>query len=167
MEARNSSLVYALKDNQIVRLSSSDVAAIAGYHPFKNKYELIEKYLYQDLDCLLKLDAEILGISIVNKEKEIADIINLLPPTDAAHVVSLREKSKLRFDFCCAILFASSVTDSFYRCHFRSITNDATASNKHIQNFNNLLGTESITKLIPTRSLALLKDELLGEIRTR
>ena len=33
--------IYADKDNQIIRLSSSDVAAIAGYHPFKKVFELI------------------------------------------------------------------------------------------------------------------------------
>lgn len=90
--------VYALKDGQILRLSSSDVAAISGYHPFRNKFQLFEKYVYQDLESLLKLDAENLGISIVSKEQEIADIINLLPTTDAAHIENLRERSKLRFN---------------------------------------------------------------------
>lgn len=96
--------VYALKRSQILRLSSSDIAAIAGYHPFRNKLQLFEKYVYQDLDSLLKIDAENLGITIVSKEQEIADIINLLPPTDAAHVENLREKSKLRSESYCTML---------------------------------------------------------------
>lgn len=51
--------------------------------------------------------------------------------------------------------------------NFRSITTDAAASKKHIEKFNNLLGKESVTKLVPQRSLALLRDEILGEVRTR
>lgn len=159
--------LYALKGSQILRLSSSDIAAIAGYHPFRNKLQLFEKYVYQDLDSLLKIDAENLGISIVSKEQEIADIINLLPPTDAAHVEKLREKSKLRSESCCTMLVVHGKSDHIIFFNFRSITTDAAASKKHIECFNNLLGKESVTKLIPQRSLALLKDEILGEVRTR
>jgi hypothetical protein len=102
LQANRSFSVYALKDDQILRLSSSDIAAIAGYHPFRNKFQLFEKYIYQDLDSLLKLDAENLGISIVSKDQEIADMIKLLPPSDAAQIENLRKESKRRCDFYCA-----------------------------------------------------------------
>jgi hypothetical protein len=99
LQVNRSLSVYALKDDQILRLSSSDIAAIAGYHPFRNKFQLFEKYIYQDLESLLNLDAENLGISIVSKDQEIADMINLMPPSDAARIENLRKESKLRCDF--------------------------------------------------------------------
>jgi hypothetical protein len=58
-------------------------------------------------------------------------------------------------------------SDRIHVLNFRSITTDAAASKKHIENLSNLLEKKSVTKLIPQRSLALLKDEILGEVRTR
>ena len=89
--------VYADKDNQILRISSSEIAAIAGFHPFKNKCQMVEKHLFQDLDNLLALDAVNLGITVVTKEREIADIIRTLPPSESAALDRLRELSKLRY----------------------------------------------------------------------
>ena len=88
--------VYADKDNQILRIYSSDIAAISGFHPFKNKWQIVEKHLFQDLSNLLSLDAENLGIAVVSKEQEIADIISALPPSESVAFERLRELSKLR-----------------------------------------------------------------------
>lgn len=54
--------------NQILRISASDVAACSGYHPWKSKISLFEKYLYQDLDELLRLDAENLDLEMVTED---------------------------------------------------------------------------------------------------
>lgn len=88
--------IYSDKDNQIIRLQSSDIAAIAGYHPYKNKLELLEKYLYQDLQHLLVLDAKNMGIELIDKDQEISGIIKQLPALDAATLGSLREAAAQR-----------------------------------------------------------------------
>lgn len=89
--------VYADKDSQILRLQSSDIAAIAGFHPFKNKFELVDKYLYQDLQNLLALDSKNLGVEVIGKEQEIADIISKLPAKDATALGSLIVEAKRRY----------------------------------------------------------------------
>lgn len=90
------SSVYTDKDDQILRLLASDVAAIAGFHPFVNECELFHKYLYQDLGELLLVDSENLGMHVIEKKEEIDDIINLLPSTDAADLKYLLKKSHHR-----------------------------------------------------------------------
>ena len=56
-----------------IRFSSSDVAAIAGCHPFKNLAQLLHRLVYQGHtgSLLLQMDAEALGLSLVAKEEEI------------------------------------------------------------------------------------------------
>lgn len=89
--------IYADKDNQILRLQSSDIAAIAGFHPYKNRLELLEKYLYQDLQSLYHLDAKNIGVDLIDKDQQIADIVSNLAPLDIIKLDSLREKAKLRW----------------------------------------------------------------------
>jgi hypothetical protein len=90
------SSVYTDKDDQILRLLASDVAAIAGFHPFVNECELFHKYLYQDLGNLLLVDSENLGMDVIEKKEEIDNIINLLPLADAADLKNLLKKSHRR-----------------------------------------------------------------------
>lgn len=90
------SSVYTDKDGQILRLLASDVAAIAGFHPFVNECELFQKYLYQDLGDLLLVDSENLGMDVIEKKDEIDNIINLLPSADAADLANLIKKSHHR-----------------------------------------------------------------------
>ena len=90
------SSVYTDKDDQILRLLASDVAAIAGFHPFVNECELFQRYLYQDLGDLLLVDSENLGMDVIEKKDEIDNIINLLPSADAADLKNLLKKSHHR-----------------------------------------------------------------------
>jgi hypothetical protein len=90
------SSVYTDKDDQILRLLASDVAAIAGFHPFVNECELFHKYLYQDLGNLLLVDSENLGMDVIEKNEEIDNIINLLPSADAVDLKNLLKKSHHR-----------------------------------------------------------------------
>ena len=90
------SSVYTDKDDQILRLLASDVAAIAGFHPFVNECELFHKYLYQDLGNLLLVDSENLGMDVIEKKEEIDNIINILPSADAADLKNLLKKSHHR-----------------------------------------------------------------------
>jgi 3-phosphoglycerate kinase len=86
--------IYDDKVNQILRFLSSDIAAIAGYHQYKDKCELLEKYLYQDLQQLLYLDASNIGMELVDKEQEVVDVINQLPKSEVILLNNLREKAK-------------------------------------------------------------------------
>ena len=95
-ENMNHQSIYADKDNQILRLQSSDIAAIAGFHPYKDKLELLEKYLYQDLQSLYHLDAKNIGVELIDKEQQIASIISNLEPLDIIKLDSLRKTAKLR-----------------------------------------------------------------------
>lgn len=90
------SSVYTDKDDQILRLLASDVAAIAGFHPFVNECELFHKYLYQDLGNLLLVDSENLGMDVIEKEEEIDNIVNSLPSADAADLKNLLKESRHR-----------------------------------------------------------------------
>lgn len=58
-----------------VRFSCSDIAAIAGYHPYSNISDLFEKYLYQDLDLLKQIDCRKLGIEIISVEEGLESIL--------------------------------------------------------------------------------------------
>lgn len=49
MRAVNLAELNTRKSALSLRISSSDVASIAGFHPFCNFHELVEKYVYQDL----------------------------------------------------------------------------------------------------------------------
>lgn len=98
-ENMNHQSIYADKDNQILRLQSSDIAAIAGFHPYKDKLELLEKYLYQDLQSLYHLDAKNIGVELIDKEQQIASIISGLAPLDIIKLDSLRKTAKLRLVF--------------------------------------------------------------------
>ena len=88
--------VYTDKDDQIPRLYASDIAAIAGFHPFVNVCELFHKYLYQDLGDLLEVDAQNLGVDVLEKKEEIDNIISSLPTADAESVKSLLKESHHR-----------------------------------------------------------------------
>lgn len=85
--------VYTDKNNQVLRLRASDVAAIAGYNPHANLCELFHEYLYQDLGDLLMLDSQNVGMVVTEKREEIDSIINLLPSADAANLKILLKKS--------------------------------------------------------------------------
>lgn len=50
------------KQHQILRISVSDIAAIANYNKWSSYYDLYEKYLYQDLEELHQLDLNKLNI---------------------------------------------------------------------------------------------------------
>ena len=58
------------KLDQISRFSASDVAAIAGHNRWKDQIELVEKYLYQDLETLRYVDAKNLDLELVHPEDE-------------------------------------------------------------------------------------------------
>jgi hypothetical protein len=81
--------ILARARDYVLRVSSSDVSAIAGYHPFRNLCELFEKYVYQDIPELLELDAENLGLEVVNKDDEVDRILVKL--SDCAEVRKLTD----------------------------------------------------------------------------
>ena len=56
-----------------IRFSASDIAAMAGCHPFKNMAQLLHRLVYQGRtgSLLLQMDAQALGLSLVATEEEI------------------------------------------------------------------------------------------------
>jgi hypothetical protein len=58
-----------------IRISCSDVAAIAGFHPWADFVHLMDKYLYQDLSLLRDLDAHALGVEFVSVDDEVDTLL--------------------------------------------------------------------------------------------
>ena len=140
----NGNSIYADKDNQILRLLCSDVAAIAGYNGYKNKIDLFHKYLYQDLKNLLVLDAKNVGVEIIEKEQEIENIILKLTPPDREKLASLQKR-------------ATSY----------AVRSDASASSALIGEIKTLLTSENVKKVVDETSLGLLEGDLVGGVSKR
>lgn len=68
-----------IKDRQILRINVSDLASISGFNSYKNINELIEIYLYQDLQDLLLQDCQLLDIQLLPIENIINNTIQLIP----------------------------------------------------------------------------------------
>ncbi|CAN0126484.1 unnamed protein product [Ectocarpus sp. 6 AP-2014] len=61
---------YKDKQEQVLRIAASDVAAVAGFHQWVDVRELfLERLLYQDLDHLLRLDAANVGAEVEDKRQ--------------------------------------------------------------------------------------------------
>lgn len=94
LEQESNHVANLKNENQVLRINSSDVAAIAGYHQYKNKCELLQKYVYQDLEELWYLDITRSNIEVIDRDQEIKDCIAKLPAEQVASFKELREKSK-------------------------------------------------------------------------
>ena len=59
-----------------LRVSASDVAAMTGFHPYKNLPELLMKLVYQGRlgQALLQADANLLGVEIVSEEESLIEL---------------------------------------------------------------------------------------------
>lgn len=132
--------IYDDKENQILRFLSSDIAAIAGYHQYKDKCELLEKYVYQDLQSLMYLDASNIGVELVDKEQEVADVMKQLPKSEVIILNKLREKAKDKL-----------------------ISSSEHASSSLIMEIKSILDSEKVKGTIQKKSLDLLNNELLGD----
>lgn len=71
--------IYDKKDNQILRISVSDIPGITGHNPYFQVIDKFQAYLYQDLQSLLELDAANLGLTIVTREQEVQEVLDKLP----------------------------------------------------------------------------------------
>lgn len=71
-------LAALINRDQLIRFSCSDIASIAGYHPYASITELVEKYMYQDLDLLRQIDCRNLGIEFISSEEEVDGIVRKL-----------------------------------------------------------------------------------------
>ena len=59
-----------------LRISASNVAAMAGYHPYKNLPELLMQLVYQGStgQALLQADAELLGLKLVSSDQVLHEL---------------------------------------------------------------------------------------------
>eukprot|EP01033_Poteriospumella_lacustris_P009833 gene9833-7038_t len=78
MSDKDELLATLIDRDKPIRFSCSDIAALAGYHPYANFSELFEKYLYQDLDLLKQLDCKKLGIEIISVDQELEGVLTKL-----------------------------------------------------------------------------------------
>ena len=60
--------------NHSLRLSASNVAAMAGFHPYKNLPQLLLDLVYQGGSHLLHADAALLEVSLVTQEQAVMDL---------------------------------------------------------------------------------------------
>src|SRR5437016_5982 len=89
-------LINSLKLSQILRISCSDIAGITGYHPYQNPLDLLEKYLYQDLELLQEYDAKKLSIEILSTQQEIDILLNKLNETERQQLQAIESKIQIQ-----------------------------------------------------------------------
>ena len=73
---------------QICRYAVSDLATLSGLHPYKDKLEIFMKYLYQDSQDILLLDAKNLDLSITTEED---DVMSILDQLDNSHKIAIEK----------------------------------------------------------------------------
>ena len=81
-----------------LRLSASNIAAVAGFHPWKNLIELLQDLVYQGYAGkeLLRQDTELLGIEIVDSEQVLKDLAKRAGATAAvADALRVKDGSKM------------------------------------------------------------------------
>jgi hypothetical protein len=79
-------------NQQIPRISASDVAAIANFNPWKSPADLIDKYLYQDCDELFQLDSKNLNLVVLTEEEEVDHILSKLPGRQRVDMSSIKTR---------------------------------------------------------------------------
>ena len=91
--AKTQYLLNLLK-GQLLRLSVSDISGITGYNQFKSPLDLIEHYLYQDVEELYEIEAGLLGLEIISKEEEALSVLKRLTSSVQTEVKNVRQKLK-------------------------------------------------------------------------
>lgn len=86
--------LLSLMKGQLLRLSVSDISGITGYNQFKSPLDLIERYIYQDVEELHEIEANSLGLEIISKEDEALSVLKRLKSPLQTEVNNLRKKLK-------------------------------------------------------------------------
>jgi len=75
--SRSRETILAELISTTVRFSASDVAAMAGVHPYKNLAQLLHRLVYQGRTgaLVLELDAQTLGLQLLDHEEEIWKVL--------------------------------------------------------------------------------------------
>ena len=79
---------------QVLRLRASEIAAVAGFHPFKDLLELLDGHIYQDLPQLQEEDCAVCGVVLVSKEQEFEHLAQQAGPQAAAALRKIQAGSR-------------------------------------------------------------------------
>lgn len=96
---------------QIPRFSSSDVSALADLHEYRDTTELFDKYLYQDLSELQRIDAQAMGVSLITLDESVQSISNKLSTDTAKTIQSIRDQSRERLSSERATAISAEIID--------------------------------------------------------
>jgi hypothetical protein len=125
-----------------IRFSCSDIAAIAGYHPYTSIIELFDKYLYQDLELLRQIDCKKLGIEVTSIDDEIDGIISKLDVRNQQvlqQILNLIEREE--------------------------VLQDNEQAQNLLKSISNLLQSNEIKDSVATEELEFLERELEGRVK--
>lgn len=144
MSDKDELLATLVDRDKPIRFSCSDIAALAGYHPYANFSELFEKYLYQDLDLLKQLDCKKLGIEIISVEQELEGALGKL----------------------------SAENQSEFRQIISLLSNEETLQNHAaaqalLQNVAETIKKDSVVKAISKEEMEFLEKELESRVKTQ
>ena len=131
--------LYRKKDNQIPRFAVSDIAAIAGYNRWTSPKDLFQKYLYQDLLPLLLLDAENVGVKIVDEEEEFNITLEKLSVEDKQVIKYIQENAE-------------------------SAAADITTTRELTKNVDKILTEKKIVSLLDKNELQIIRNHIVDKM---
>lgn len=138
------SLINVLRKTEGLRISCSDIGAIAGFHPYVDLPELFMKYLYQDLDMLQQIDAQVLGISLISVEDEAMLIVQKLDQTAQTAIQGILDKTTQKTEL-----------------------QSKQQANTLIDSVKTILADKKVTSTLGAADLQLIQREFKGKIRKR
>lgn len=130
-----------IKRDSELRFSCSDIAGLAGYHPYAEVIDLVNKYLYQGLSLLQDYDYKRLHITMVTKEEEALSLIKKL---DSAKQRKFEEIEQITMQ-------------SYNQNIAKALIKEAI----------DLLGTKDVKDKLSADELDFLQREMLSKISTR